>query len=179
MRRPWIVPVLIIFAVIGAVMIRTAEDEDPPPSLEEIVTAEGLATRIPSGWVVSDVFPFEFVPPGGGQVFDLWSVARACPLDGCSERSLDEWIALADLLPTFESVREADADTLFDLTTEEFDDARVLRARTETSGQLVFVAAFTDGAETYVACSARVSVGSDQGLADAIVDVCRSTEPAR
>lgn len=177
MRRPWILPALIGLALVGTVMILTAEDGDPEPELEEIVTEEGLATRIPIGWIAADQPSFEFAPPSNGQVFDLWSVARGCPVNGCGERSLAEWIEVADLLPTFDNVRNADDGTLFNLEAEEFDDARVIRAQTEASGQLVFVAAFTDGAASYVACAARIAVGSDQGLADAIVDVCRETEP--
>jgi hypothetical protein len=177
MRRPWILPALIGLALVGTFMILTAEDDDPAPELDEIVTEEGLATRIPSGWIAAAEPSFEFAPPSNGQVFDLWSVARGCPVDGCGERSLADWIAVAGLLPTFDNVRNADDGTLFNLEAEEFDDARVIRAQTEASGQLVFVAAFTDGAASYVACTARIAVGSDRGLADAIVDVCRETEP--
>jgi len=176
MRRPWIIPALIGLAVIGTLLIVTAED-DPAPVLDEVTTAEGLVTRVPSGWVASGSVAFEFAPPSVNQVFDLWSVARGCPLDGCGERSLADWIAVADLLPTFSNVREVDDGTLFNLVAEDFDDARVLRAQTEAGGQLVFVAAFTDGAASYVACAARIAIGTDQGLADAIIDVCRSTEP--
>lgn len=174
MRRPWIVLVLIGLAIVGAVLIRTADDGDRV-ALEEVTTAEGLVTRIPEGWVVSDQFPFEFGPAAEGQVFDQWTVARACPPDGCAVRSLDEWLALAPDLPTFTNLAAVEGEDTFNLRIETLDDARVLRAQTEAAAELVFVAAFTDGAEDYVACSVRLGVGSDSRLTDAIVDVCRST----
>lgn len=174
MRRPWIVLVLIGLALVGAVLIRTADDGDRV-ALEEVTTAEGLVTQIPEGWVVSDQFPFEFAPPGDEQVFDQWTVARACPPDGCAPRTLDEWLALAPDLPTFTNLEAVEGEDTFNLRVETLDDARILRAQTEAAATLVFVAAFTDGADDYVACSVRLGVGSDARLADAIVDVCRST----
>ena len=177
MRRPWILFVLIGCALIGAGLILTAEDDDPGPALEDVVTEEGLATRVPDGWVAADGASFEFSPPGTQQQFDQWTIAQGCPDDGCRTRSLGEWLALADGLPTFENLEDADGDTIFGLTVEELPDARVLRAQTEAGGRLVFVAAFTDGAEAYVACSVRISIAGDEGLADAVLDVCRATEP--
>ena len=177
MRRPWIVPVLIGLALLGAVLILTA-DETEPVALEEITTAEGLATRIPEGWVVSEQFPFDFVPPTEGKVFDQWTVARACPAEGCAVRSLDQWLALAPDLPTFVGIAAAEGEDVFNI--EIRDDCPMpgcSRAQTEAAARLVFVAAFTDGAEDYVACSVRLGLGADQRLADEILDVCRSTEP--
>lgn len=167
---------LAVFAVLGAVLILTAAEDDGPP-LDDIVTEEGLVTKVPRGWIANADRPFEFGPPSVTDVFDQWTVARACPLDGCRARSLDEWIALADLLPTFDSVRDAEGDAVFNIEASDFDDARVLRARTEAGGQLVFVAAFADGASSYVACSVRVAIGTDEALTDAIVEVCRATVP--
>ncbi len=175
MRRPWIVPLLIACALVGAVLILTAED-DTGVALESITTEEGLRTRVPEGWVASEQFVFDFVPDTESQVFEQWTVARACPLEGCSERSLDDWLALAPDLPSFASIVDSEGDGTFNVEIESLADARVVRAQTESAARLVFVAAFTDGAEDYVACSVRLGPGADQRLADAIVDVCRSTE---
>ena len=177
MRRPWIVLVLIGLALVGAVLIRTADDDDRV-ALEEVTTAEGLVTQIPEGWVVADQFPFEFGPPGDGQVFDQWTVARACPTDGCDARTLEEWLALAPDLPTFTNLEAVEGEDTFNLRVEALDDARVLRAQTEAAATLVFVAAFTDGSDDYVACSVRLGLDADQRLADEIVEVCRSTRVA-
>ena len=177
MRRPWIVPALIALALVGAAMIWTADDTDDV-ALEDTTTAEGLATRIPEGWVVSEQFPFEFLPDTDGKVFDQWTVARACPPEGCGARSIDEWLALAPDLPTFTNVTETEGQDTFNVEIETLADARVLRAQTEAAARLVFVAAFRDGAEHYVACAVRLGLDGDQRLADAIVDVCRSTEVA-
>jgi hypothetical protein len=171
MRRPWIVVILIVFAVVGGFLIFTADETASVP-LEDITTAEGLETRIPEGWVVSEQFPFDFSPPGDGQVFDQWTVARACPPDGCEPRTMAEWLALAPDLPTFTSLAEAESD-LFDVELETMGDARVVSAQSEAAARLVFVAAFTDGAEDYVACSVQIGLTSDQRLAEAIVDACR------
>lgn len=174
MQRSWIVVALIGLALLGGVLIVTADDDSGPP-LDDIVTAEGLNTQIPQGWLESPEFSFDFLPTLDEQVFDKWTVARGCPTDGCAPRSLDEWWALVDELPTF--VGLASTDGLFNTETETLDDARVFRAQTETGGRLVFVAAFTDGAEAYVACSLQLGLSADQRLSDAIVDVCRSTSP--
>jgi hypothetical protein len=175
MRRPWIVPALIALAVVGAVLIWTADDADDV-ALEEITTAEGLATRIPEGWVVSEQFSFDFVPDIDEKVFDQWTVARACPLEGCGTRSIDEWLALAPDLPTFTNVRSVEGSDTFNVEIETLADARVLRAQTEAAARLVFIAVFADGADDYVACAVRLGLDGDQRLADAIVDVCRATE---
>lgn len=174
MRRPWIVPSLIVLALVGATLILTA-DESEAVALEDITTSEGLVTRIPEGWVVSDQFPFDFLPVAQEQIFDQWTVARGCPLEGCAPRTLDEWLELAPDLPSFTSVVEAEGEDTFNLEVETLGNARVLRAQTEAAARLVFVAAFADGAEDYVACSVRLSLTADQRLADAIVDVCRTT----
>lgn len=179
MRRPGILIGLIALAVIGGILILTAGDDDPGPPLESTVTAEGLATEIPEGWVAEGTFRWDYHPPGGADGFDVWSVARACPTSGCAPASLEEWLALADDLPTFVDMREAVGDTLFDLTEERLSDAHVARATTAAVGRIVFVAAFADGAEDYVACSARVALGSDERLADEIVRVCRATAARR
>jgi hypothetical protein len=177
MRRPWIVLVLIALALLGAALVWTADDTEPV-ALAEVTTAEGLATQIPEGWVVSEQFPFDFLPVGE-QVFEQWTVARACPVEGCDARSLDEWLALAPDLPTFTNLTAAEGEDTFNVEVETLADARVLRARTEAAARLVFVAAFTDGAEEYIACSVRLGLGADQRLAGEIVDVCRSTSPTR
>ena len=174
MRRPWIVPALIALALVGAVLIWTADDAESV-ALEDITTSEGLVTRIPEGWVESGQFPFEFQPEAGAQVFDQWTVARACPPEGCEPRSLEDWLTLAPDLPTFSNIRSLEGSDTFNVEVETFSDARVLSAQTEAAARIVFVAAFTDGAEDYIACSVRLGLTADQRLADAIIDVCRST----
>ncbi len=99
------------------------------------------------------------------------------PTGGLWPRSLEEWLALADVLPTFVDLRSQDGSGVFGLEEEYLVDAQVSRAQTETAAKLVFVAAFEDGASSYVACSVRLAVGGDNDLLDAIVDVCRATEP--
>lgn len=177
MRRPWIVLLLIVLALVGAILIVTA-DEPGGPSLVEVTTAEGIVTSVPTGWVASEEFSFEFsrADEDHGE-FDQWTVARACPQEGCGPRSLEEWLALADVLPTFVDLRSQDGSGVFGLEEEYLVDAQVSRAQTETAAKLVFVAAFEDGASSYVACSVRLAVGGDNDLLDAIVDVCRATEP--
>ncbi len=175
MRRQWIVPALMALAVVGGILIVTA-DETQGVALEEIVTEEGLATQIPVGWVATPQFPFDFVPPGDGKSFDQWTIARACPVDGCAARSLDEWLALAPDLPTFVGIDAVAEGDLFNVEVQQLDDGRIVRATTATAARLVFVAVFADGADDYVACSVRLGVAANQQLADAIVDVCRSTQ---
>jgi len=177
MRRPWIVLVLMALAVLGGVLIVTADESEPVP-LDEITTAEGLITKIPSGWIVSEQSPFNFAPSADTGVFDQWTVARACPFEGCGERSLDEWLALAPDLPLFTGVSNSEAGLFFNLEVETLADARVLRAQTEAASRLVFVAAFNDGADEYIACVVRLGLGADERLAVEIVDVCRSTTRA-
>ena len=179
MRRPWIVPALIAMSRSSErSLIWTADDTEDRLRSRRSRPPEGLATRIPEGWVVSEQFPFDFVPSSDGKVFDQWTVARACPPDGCAVRSLDQWLALAPDLPTFTSIAAAEGEDVFNVEVQTRSDARVLIAQTEAAARLVFVAAFTDGGEEYVACSVRLSLGADQRLADEIVDVCRSTGPA-
>jgi hypothetical protein len=177
--RRWTVPLLVVAAIVGGVLILTAEDDEEPLPLEETVTAEGLATRIPQGWVAGGDFAFEYVPPtdaGGG--FDRWIVARACPVEGCRTRSLDEWRGLARDLPTFVEARAEQDEGLFDIEEGFEGDAFVLRARTLSAAEVVLVAAFLDDTDFYVACSVQASLGADDRLADAVVDVCRSTREA-
>ncbi|MEQ8839705.1 MAG: hypothetical protein RIB98_01880 [Acidimicrobiales bacterium] len=178
MRRPWIVLVLIVCAVVGGVLIITADESEAPVDLEAFTTEEGLVTEIPSGWVVSEEFPFDFAPPDEGKSFNQWTVARACPSEGCAERSLDEWLGIASELPMFTAIEDADEDGLIGVEGETGADVRIVRAQTESAGRLVLVAAFTDGAEDFVACGARLGIAADERLLDAIVDVCRSTERA-
>ncbi|GJM38586.1 MAG: hypothetical protein DHS20C19_19530 [Acidimicrobiales bacterium] len=175
MRRPWVLVGLIVLALVGGVLILTAGDDDPGPQLETVTTEEGLVTEVPLGWVAEGAFVWEFQPPGGVDGFDGWSVARACPLDGCAAATLAEWTAEAGALPSFVDMRAADGDSLFDVVEEELSDAYVLRATTATAGRIVVVAAFADGAEEYVACSVRLALGADERLADEIVRVCRET----
>ncbi len=177
MRRPWIVVPLIVGALAGAILIMTAQDEQAPLELDEITTAEGLRTEIPSGWVVSEQFPFDFVPAeSDGQAFDQWTVARACPADGCAERSLDEWLSIAPDLPMFTAIEDEGAEDLFGIEVDTRSDMRIVRAQTETAANLVFVAAFADGAPDFVACGARLAVTADARLLDAIIEVCQRTE---
>ena len=138
---------LILLAVVGGVLIITASDDEPGPELEPVVTAEGLMTEVPAGWVAEGEFSWDYHPVGGSDGFDVWSVAAACPVDGCGSATLAEWMAIADGLPTFVDMRGAVGDTLFNLSEERLPDAYVARAWTSTAGRLIFVAAFDDGAD--------------------------------
>lgn len=179
MQRSWIVIGLAGLALVGGFLILTATDDGDPPPLETVTTDEGLTTQIPEGWVGETEFPWEFHPPGGAEDFDLWTVARACPPEGCRAATLDEWMVRAPELPSFVDMRSSDGDGLFDVDEERLDDAYVLRAQTASAGRVVFVAAFADGADDYVACSVRLTLQADERLADEIVRVCRETAAAR
>ena len=175
MRRP---PLLVLLGfgllvAVGLALVLTADDED---RFDTVTTAEGVTVEVPRGWVVSEEFVFQYVPPGADQrTLDLWSVAWACPLEGCAARSLEDWLAAAPELPTFVGARAEDGQGLFDL--EETSDERswVLTARAENDLRIVNVAVFHDGAERYLACNLVVQ-GDPRGLDDAIVDACRDAE---
>lgn len=166
---------MLLAAIIGGLLVITADDDGV--DLEAVITGEGLATRIPEGWEPVEDRPFEFVPAGtGDRSIERWVVARACGPDGCEPRSLDEWLMVGERLPTFVTALDDEGDLLFAVTDEWTDDARILRAETAAGARQVFVAAFIDGADFYVECAATQF--GDRDLVDAIVDVCRSTEPA-
>ncbi|MFT7609343.1 MAG: hypothetical protein ACI9MX_002420 [Candidatus Aldehydirespiratoraceae bacterium] len=177
MRSRWITPLLIVLAAVGLFLVFTSDDGDAPPALDAITTAEGLDTQIPAGWVQRGDFEFEFAPAGDEQVFDQWTVARGCPLDGCAALSLEEWLDMAESLPTFVSVRAAEADSIFNVALRWFDDALVMTGQTTAAGDLVFAAHFGEGATSYVACSARLSLPSDERLVESLIEVCRATAP--
>jgi hypothetical protein len=168
--------------VIGGVLIVTAGDDAEPVPLDDVVTTEGLATRVPEGWTEGEQ-PLTWVSPGGS-VFDTWTVRRACPLDGCTELSLEAWRSLARDLPTFTAAREEADVGLFGIE-EGFEGggsggaAYVMRASTRTGADVVFVAAFRDGADFYVACNAQLDLGNDDRLVDEIVDVCLDTRESQ
>lgn len=173
-RSRLLLALLLVLAIVGFTLVMTAPAGGPP--LEAIVTDEGLDTLIPAGWVRSEQFGFEFHPPGGvAQVFDRWTVARACGPDGCASRSLDEWLEQAANLPTFVQAVAPESD--LDIVRDEMgSDHRVMVTRTIADTTIVFVAAFDDGADHYVECGLALSQNGDERLIDEIVDVCRSTE---
>lgn len=167
--------VLLMLGIIGGLLVLTAGEEGPP--LTEVVTAERLVTEIPEGWVQSEQFVFEWQPVAGGisEVFEKWTVARACGPEGCEPRSMEAWLRIAEELPTFVQAR-ADDSGLEVVRDEVGDDFRVLEAVTLAESDIVFVAAFTDGAEFYVECGVSLGINGDRRLIDEIVDVCRATE---
>lgn len=174
--RRLVLAVLLMLGIIGAVLVLTATDDGPP--LTEVVTEERLVTEIPEGWLQSEQFAFEWQPVLGGvaEVFDKWTVARACGPDGCEERSLDEWLAVGRDLPTF--VQALEPDSGLQIVRDEFGaDYRVLEAVTLADSDIVFVAAFDDGADFYVECGVALGINGDRRLIDEIVEVCRATEP--
>ncbi len=161
----------LLATIVGAVLVITATEG---PDLERVVTAEGLVTEIPEGWVAVAERPFEFVPAdSGGRVVDRWTVARACGPDGCVRRSLAEWLVVGESLPTFIGAQDDEGELLFEVRDAWRGNARILRAVTEAGAEMVFVAAFTDGADFYVECGVVQSVGDD--LVGAVVDVCRKS----
>ena len=105
----------------------------------------------------------------------MWSVAWACPLDDCTERSIDEWLEVAPDLPTFVAAREEAGVALFDLEERNDDRSWVLTATTTNRLRIVNVAVFHDGADRYLACNLVVQ-DEPGGLDDAIVDACRNAE---
>lgn len=173
-RRPFLVPlVLLVLGGLGLVLVLTAGDDGP--ELETVTTADGVRVEIPRGWVVSEEFDFQYVPPGAEPTLDVWSVAWACPLDGCAERSLAEWLEVAPDLPTFVAAREEQGVALFDLEERDDDRSWVLTATTTNQLRIVNVAVFHDGSGRYLACNLVVQ-GEPDGLDDAIVDACRDAE---
>jgi len=165
---------MFVLGGVGFGLVVTAPADGP--SLDSVVTEEGLVTEIPAGWERSDQFAFQFHPPvGGAEVFERWTVARACGPAGCAPRSLEAWLDEAVGLPSFVQALAPAAD-LSVLRDDFEDDHRVMVTRTPADTTIVFVAAFTDGAEFYVECGLSLGVGGDERLVDAIVEVCRSTE---
>ena len=138
-----------------------------------MVSAEGLVTEIPEGWVQSEQFAFEWQPIAGNpiaEVFDKWTVARACGPGGCDERSLDEWLEIGESLPTF--VQAVAADSGLTINRDEFgDDHRVVEGTTAAETTIVYVAAFDDGWNFYVECGLSLGVRGDDRLIDEIVEV--------
>ena len=165
---------LLALGVVGFVLVMTAPDDGA--SLESVVTEQGLVTEIPEGWERSEQFAFQFQPPSGlAEVFDRWTVVRACEPAGCAGRSLDEWLDVAVGLPTF--VQALAPDSGLDVVSDEFGaDHRIMITTTDAGAVVVYVAAFTDGADFYVECGLALGLGGDERLIDAIVDVCRTTE---
>jgi hypothetical protein len=176
-RRQILLLALLLLGIGGFVLVVTAPADGPP--LDSVTTEEGLVTKIPEGWQRSEQFAFEFAPESGvSQILDKWTVARACGLSGCEQRSLDEWLIVAASLPTF--LQALDPSAELDVVRDEFgDDFRVLEARTAAEAPVVFVAAFVDGADFYVECGVTLGLDGDLRLLDAILDVCRSTKAVR
>ena len=173
-RRRLILLGLLLLGIVGFVLVLTAPGDGPP--LTSVVTEEGLVTEVPEGWQRSEQFGFQFHPPTGlAEVFDRWTVARACGPDGCGERSLDEWLDVAVSLPTFVQALAPDSE-LEVLEDEIGTDHRTMVTRTTAGAAIVFVAAFDDGRDFYVECGLALSPGGDTRLIDEIVEVCRATE---
>ena len=77
-QRRLFLSVLAVLGVIGFILVFGERTTGPP--LESVVSAEGLVTEIPEGWVQSEQFAFEWQPIAGNpiaEVFDKWTVARA------------------------------------------------------------------------------------------------------
>lgn len=173
--RRLVLAALLLLGIIGGVLVLFEPDDRPP--LTEIVTRDALVTEIPEGWVQSEQFSFEWQPVAGGvaEVFDKWTVVRACGPAGCEPRSLEAWLSISRQLPTF--VQATAADSGLEIVRDEFgSDYRVVEGRTAAETSIVFVAAFIDGADFYVECGVSVGVAGDERLTDEIVDVCRATE---
>lgn len=165
---------LLLLGIVGFVLVVTAPGEGPP--LDPVVSEEGLVTEVPEGWERSEQFAFQFQPPSGlAEVFDRWTVARACGPNGCRIRSLDEWLDAAVTLPTF--VQAVAPESELEIIEDRFgSDYRYMVTRTVAGTAIVFVAAFDDGADFYVECGLSLSAGGDTRLIDEILEVCRATE---
>lgn len=172
-RRRLVLVALLLLGIVGFVLVVTAPGDGPP--LTSVVTEEGLATEVPEGWERSEQFGFQFHPASGvAEVFDRWTVARACGPRGCEERSLDEWLDIAVTLPTF--VQAAAPDAELEIIEDDIGtDHRTMVTRSAAGGVIVFVAAFEEGRDFYVECGLSLSPGGDTRLIDAIADVCRAT----
>ena len=172
-RRRLVLAGLTAAAIVGLWLVLTAPADGPP--LTEVMTSEGLVTKIPEGWVASEQFGFRFLPPGSVHSdFESWTVARACGPDGCEPRPLEAWLAAADRLPTF--VQAYAPDGGFDVQSDKLGErSRVLTAQTSTGAQVVFVAAFADGADFYAECGVVLPADGDRRLLDALVAVCMDT----
>ena len=122
--------VLLLLGIVGALLVITATEDGP--ALSMVVTEEGLVTEIPAGWVQSEQFAFEWRPIAGGvaEVFDKWTIARACGPAGCELRSLESWLAIGRDLPTFVQATTPDGR----------DGHRVVEGRTAARTTIVFVA---------------------------------------
>lgn len=177
-QRRLFLGILLALSIIGFLLVFGETGADRPP-LESVVSEEGLVTEIPEGWVQSEQFAFEWQPSAGdsvAEIFDKWTVARACGPEGCAERSLDDWLDIALTLPTF--VQAGAPDSGLQIARDEFgDDYRVLEGEAAAGTTIVYVAAFDDGRSFYVECGLSVGVNGDQRLVDEIVDVCRATVP--
>jgi len=167
--------VLLALGIVGFVLVVTAGDDQPV--LVDTLTSEGLATRVPEGWEAVENLPFEYRPPAAADPsgFQRWMVARSCGPQGCTVRSLAQWMAVAPELPTFTTALAPDSG-LEVIANDLGDDYWAVTARTDADATLVFVAVFTDGADDYVECGVSIGVTGDQRLAERIVEVCRSTE---
>ena len=166
---------LAVMAAVGIVLVVTGGETGP--DLERVTTADGLIVDVPAGWVVSEEFDFQYVPPAAeGRAIDLWSVAWACPPESCDPRTVEEWLDLAPDLPTFTAARDDSEVALLDIAETNDERSWVLTARSDNDLRIVNVAVFHEGAERYVACN-LVVLGEAAGLEAAIVDACRAAEP--
>ncbi|MEO0495130.1 MAG: hypothetical protein AAF081_17120 [Actinomycetota bacterium] len=176
-QRRLFLSVLAVLGVIGFVLVFGERTDGPP--LESVVSTEGLVTEIPEGWVQSEQFAFEWQPVAGdsvAEVFDKWTVARACGPDGCEQRPLEAWLEIGQTLPTF--VQALAPDSGLEIVRDEFgDDHRVLEGTTAADTTIMFVAAFDDDRDFYVECGLSLGVQGDERLIGEIVDVCRATVP--
>lgn len=173
MKRLVPLVVLCALAIVGVVLVVTADEQSGPP-LETVTTVDGVVVDVPAGWGPSKEVPFRYEPPGADlSNVDSWTVAWACGPDGCASRSLEEWRAVGDRLETLTRARADVGSVLSDLTETDEGNAHVMRARADGGQVIVSVAVFRDGADHYLECNLSVQ-GDPAGLDQAIVSACKS-----
>ena len=169
-QRRLFLSVLAVLGVIGFILVFGERTTGPPSRVWSVPRdSSRRSPRVGPKRTVA----FEWQPIAGNpiaEVFDKWTVARACGPGGCDERSLDEWLEIGESLPTF--VQAVAADSGLTINRDEFgDDHRVVEGTTAAETTIVYVAAFDDGWNFYVECGLSLGVRGDDRLIDEIVEV--------
>ena len=97
-QRRLFLSVLAVLGVIGFILVFGERTTGHPSRWSVPRTRHGD----PRGVGPNEQFAFEWQPIAGNpiaEVFDKWTVARACGPGGCDERSLDEWLEIGNRCP--------------------------------------------------------------------------------
>ncbi len=164
--------VILAAAVLGAVAILLIVTGGEPSATETVTTVDGVTIEIPRGWQAGEELPFvyrELESTSG----DSFTVALTCGEDGCKDRTLAEWVALSDSLPTFATTRSDPAD-LFETVEETRGDNWIQsRATTYEGATQVAVAVFADQADRYLEC-VSFSNNLSSSVTDTLAESCRN-----